>query len=78
MQKIFTADELSKFDGKGGRAAYVAFEGDVYDVTDGPNWGDGEHYGMHEAGMDLTDQMGGAPHGGELFKGYPIVGKFAD
>jgi len=30
----FTLEELGKFDGKEGRQAYVAYKGEVYDVTD--------------------------------------------
>lgn len=60
--KQFTAEELATFDGKEGRAAYVAFKGVVYDVTDSAMWGDGDHEGMHFAGADLTSEHEDAPH----------------
>ena len=31
--KIFSAEELSQYDGKGGRRCYIAYNGLVYDVT---------------------------------------------
>lgn len=58
----FTGDELASFDGKGGRPAYVAYDGIVYDVTESGMWGDGEHEGMHTAGSDLTEAHADAPH----------------
>ena len=60
--KDFTIDELAGFDGKDGRAAYVAYQGVVYDVTESAMWGDGDHEGMHFAGADLTAEHADAPH----------------
>lgn len=57
-----TADELASFDGKGGRPAYVAYEGIVYDVTESGMWDEGEHEGVHFAGSDLTEAHADAPH----------------
>lgn len=58
----FTLQELAAFDGKEGRSAYVAYKGVVYDVTESGMWGDGDHEGMHSAGMDLTEEHDDAPH----------------
>lgn len=60
--KEFTMDQLAGFDGKDGRAAYVAYQGVVYDVTESAMWGDGDHEGMHFAGADLTAEHDEAPH----------------
>lgn len=60
--KEFTTGELSEFDGKEGRPAYVAYQGVVYDVGDSPMWGGGDHEGMHAAGRDLTAEHDDAPH----------------
>jgi predicted heme/steroid binding protein len=60
--KEFTIDELAGFDGKDGRAAYVAYQGVVYDVTESAMWGEGDHEGMHFAGADLTSEHDEAPH----------------
>ena len=53
-EKTFTKTDLSKFDGKNGNAAYVAYEGIVYDVSS--KWEDGEHHGI-KAGIDITSQL---------------------
>ena len=57
--------ELSSYNGKGGKPAYISFKGKVYDVTPSSQWLDGDHLG-HEAGQDLTDAMDIAPHGDEM------------
>lgn len=69
----FTLDELRKFDGKDGRAAYVAYEGAVYDVTGNAMWEDGDHSGWHAAGEDLTEAQEDAPHDAYI-TAFPRVG----
>ena len=69
-------EELSRYDGKEGRAAYIAYKGVVYDVTDNPNWEEGEHMGRVHAGADLTAFLEQAPHGEEVFKELPVVGTY--
>lgn len=58
----FTAEELSGYDGKGGKPAYVAYKGVVYDVTESAMWDEGDHEGLHSAGHDLTGEHEDAPH----------------
>lgn len=58
----FTLQDLAQFNGKDGNPAYVAYKGVVYDVTESGMWGDGDHEGMHSAGMDLTEEHDDAPH----------------
>jgi|GEM_PF-1920366 len=53
-EKTFTKTQLAKFDGRNGNAAYVAYEGIVYDVSS--KWEDGEHHGI-KAGIDITSQL---------------------
>ncbi|MBN2249133.1 MAG: hypothetical protein JW682_02210 [Campylobacterales bacterium] len=69
-----TVDELKKYNGRSGAKAYVAYKNNIYDVTASPFWKEGEHEGVHFAGADLTAQLAGAPHGDEVFKGFPVVG----
>jgi predicted heme/steroid binding protein len=76
--RVLTIEELAAFDGKEGRAAYVAFEGKVYDLTDSAEWEAGLHQEEHPAGTDLTDDMDFAPHGMELLEGFPVVGRLTD
>jgi predicted heme/steroid binding protein/uncharacterized membrane protein len=60
-------EELSKFDGKEGRRAYIGYKGQVYDVTDSRLWKNGQHVKRHFAGRDLTDDLEKAPHTDEVF-----------
>ena len=69
----FTAQELASYDGKGGQPAYVAYQGTVYDVSDSSMWSDGDHEGMHDAGLDLTAEHEDAPHDVHVTE-FPIVG----
>lgn len=65
-ERIFTEQELRRFDGEN-EAAYVAFEGIVYDVSNCPKWHLGLHEGLHFPGLDLTTEMEEAPHAKEVF-----------
>lgn len=69
-----TKSELKLHNGKNGAKAFVAFEGKIYDVTDSHHWKNGEHKGMHSAGLDLTQMMKNAPHSSEVFKDFLVVG----
>lgn len=61
----FTLDDLASYDGKEGRPAYFAFEGQIYDATQSKLWKQGVHMGRHNAGIDLTEALNLAPHGRE-------------
>ena len=70
-----TLDQLKQYDGKNGNPAYVAVDGVIYDVTNVPQWKNGEHNG-YSAGNDLTDiSKNKSPHGVKQLKGIPVVGK---
>ena len=69
-----TLQELSRFDGKEGRPAYIAYRGNVYDVTDSFLWMGGRHQALHQAGEDLTDVLDDAPHGLDLLERVPWIG----
>lgn len=51
--RSFTIEELADNDGAHGRPAYVAVNGDVYDVTEMIRWAGGTHFGVY-AGQDLS------------------------
>ena len=72
--RSFTREELAGYNGKDGAAAYVAFEGKVYDVTGSFLWRSGQHQVRHLAGLDYTDSLGDAPHGADLLERSRIVG----
>lgn len=50
----FSPEELAYYDGSQGRAAYVAVNGIIYDMTMLPGWAGGTHFGQY-AGKDLTE-----------------------
>ncbi len=71
---IFTLEQLKQFDGKAGKPAYIAINGKVYDISSSDLWTEGDHQGMHSAGKNLTGDIVNAPHGEEVFAGFPVVG----
>lgn len=77
MEKEFDRVSLAKFDGHGGRPAYVAVDGIVYDVTDVSAWKDGTHHGKH-AGQDLSEAIRRAPHEKSVLTKLTKVGKLID
>ncbi len=72
--RLFTVQELSHYDGQNGRPAYIAFQGKVYDVSQSYSWRNGEHYLVHKAGTDLSNELQHAPHGTDLLAPFPIIG----
>jgi predicted heme/steroid binding protein len=77
--KSFTREELAKYNGKDGNPAYIAVDGTVYDVTDVPQWKDGEHADKYEAGKDVTKELNTqAPHSASKMDGVPVVGIYTD
>jgi len=73
-----TLDELAYYDGKEGRPAYIAVNGDIYDVSDSFYWQSGIHNGF-AAGQDLTDEiMNQSPHGLANLNRVPIIGKIVE
>ncbi len=77
-QREFTLEELAEYDGSGGRPAYVAVNGIVYDVSLEATWGGSTHFNLY-AGKDLTAQFNGC-HGGnlEVLKNLPQVGSIQE
>ncbi|MDD2900292.1 MAG: cytochrome b5 domain-containing protein [Desulfuromonadaceae bacterium] len=73
----FTLEDLASYDGKEGRPAYFAFEGQIYDATQSVLWRQGVHIGRHNAGNDLTEALKLAPHGREKVTALTVVGKLA-
>ncbi|MBF0464491.1 MAG: hypothetical protein HQK88_09430 [Nitrospirae bacterium] len=78
MKGVFTMDEIAGCDGKDGRAAYVLYKGEIYDVTSSRMWKDGKHVGKHLAGFDHTESLKQAPHSEDKLMKYPKVGKLVE
>ncbi|EIF51797.1 2-oxoacid:acceptor oxidoreductase subunit alpha [Sulfurovum sp. AR] len=68
-----TLEKLKQYNGKNNQKAYIAYKGNIYDVTNSPLWKNGTHQNMHEAGVDLTNVLANAPHGEEVFGKFEIV-----
>jgi predicted heme/steroid binding protein/uncharacterized membrane protein len=74
LMKEFSADELARFNGENGTPVYVAYRGDVYDVSASKLWRNGLHMKRHHAGRDLTTDIQAAPHEPDVLERYPKVG----
>jgi len=72
---IFGPVTLSSFDGKEGSSSFIAFKGNVYDVSGLKLWKNGAHM-KHLAGSDLTSFLPKAPHGEEKLSGLKITGTY--
>lgn len=72
----FSEEELREYNGQDGMPAYIAYNGQVYDVTSSKFWKEGTHFKKHFAGCDLSAEMANAPHSDEVFANYPCVGVF--
>ena len=74
---VLTPEELAAYNGKDGIPAYIAVDGVIYDVTNVPEWKNGEHNGF-SAGNDLTKEIKTvSPHGISRLNGVPVVGRLA-
>ena len=69
----FTIEELAQFNGSGGRPAYVAVGGVVYDLSLEKTWGGGTHFALY-AGRDLTLQFNRCHGQIEVLRNLPVVG----
>ncbi len=74
LSKELTLEQLTAFDGKEGRSAYIAYKGIVYDMTSSRLWKNGAHMTKHQAGTDLTEALKNAPHDAEKVLAMPQVG----
>jgi len=74
FSKEMTPEQLSAFDGKEGRPAYIAYKGLIYDITNSRLWKSGAHMMKHHAGNDLTGVLKLAPHGEDKVLAMPQVG----
>ncbi len=72
--KEYTVDELAKFDGQNGNPAYIAVDGNVYDVTNAAPWANGSHFGQYTAGKDLSKAILLVSHGKAKLSEVPMIG----
>jgi predicted heme/steroid binding protein/uncharacterized membrane protein len=74
-ERQITEDELKECDGQGGRPAWVAYRGKVYDVSASERWAGGTHMKRHQVGGDLTSEFAAAPHDESVLQRMPVVGR---
>jgi predicted heme/steroid binding protein len=74
---VFSTQELSRYYGKEGRPAYVAYRGLFSDVSGSFLWRGGRHQALHDAGRDLSLEFEAAPHGTLVLSRVTIVGRLA-
>lgn len=76
MQELpeYTKSQLALRNGQDKPQIWVAYLGNIYDVTESRLWRNGKHY-EHWAGQDLTDELKDAPHTQAVFEKFVIIGK---
>lgn len=72
--KEYTKSQLALRNGQDRDEIWVAFHGQIYDITTSRLWRNGKHY-EHWAGQDLTDELSDAPHTETVFEKFEIIGK---
>ncbi len=72
--KEYTRSQLALRNGQDKSEIWVAYQGNIYDVTISKLWKNGKHY-EHWAGQDLTPELEDAPHSEKVFEKFTIVGK---
>ncbi len=68
-----TRAQLALRNGQDKDQVWIAYLGNVYDVTASRLWLKGKHY-EHWAGQDLTDELKDAPHTEKVFGKFKIIG----
>ena len=70
----FTKSQLALRNGQDREEIWVAYAGNIYDVSRSRLWRNGKHY-EHWAGQDLSDELADAPHTAAVFEKFNVVGK---
>lgn len=69
----YTKQQLALRNGQDKPEIWVAFNGNIYDVSNSRLWRNGKHY-EHWAGQDLTAELTNAPHTQTVFERFEIIG----
>lgn len=72
--KSYTLQQLALRNGTEKPQIWVAYLGDIYDVSNSNLWRNGKHY-EHWAGQDLSEELKDAPHTEAVFAKFEIIGK---
>ncbi|HBN84328.1 MAG TPA: cytochrome B5 [Clostridiales bacterium] len=76
-ERLFTMQDLSRYNGRDGNPAYIAVNGVVYDVTSNAAWGGATHFGL-SAGTDVTSQFASCHAGQPILSKLKVVGKLVE
>ena len=74
--QTITLSQLALRNGQDKPEIWIAFKGQVYEVTLSRLWRQGKHY-EHWAGQDLTEELKDAPHTEEVFSRFKLIGRLA-
>jgi predicted heme/steroid binding protein len=69
----YTKSQLALRNGQDRDEIWVAYQGQIYDVSRSRLWRKGQHY-EHWAGQDLTQELADAPHNENVFDKFEVVG----
>ena len=69
----YSKQQLALRNGQDKPEIWVAFLGNIYDVSESRLWRNGKHY-EHWAGQDLTEELKDAPHTEKVFEKFTIIG----
>jgi predicted heme/steroid binding protein len=72
--KKYTLQQLALRNGQDKPEIWVAYKGNIYDVTESRLWRNGKHY-EHWAGQDLTKELEHAPHSESVFNKFTKIGE---
>jgi predicted heme/steroid binding protein len=70
---VYSKSQLALRNGQDKPEIWVAYQGNIYDVTESRLWLSGKHY-EHWAGQDLTEELADAPHTEEVFSRFNVIG----
>ena len=74
-ETTYTRSQLALRNGQDRDEIWVAYRGDIYDVSRSRLWQRGNHY-EHWAGQDLTRELDeDAPHLATVFDKFAIIGR---
>lgn len=69
----YSKQQLALRNGQDKPEIWVAFLGNIYDVSESRLWRNGKHY-EHWAGQDLSEELKDAPHTEKVFEKFTIIG----
>lgn len=74
MLSIYSPAQLALRNGQDRPEIWVAYQGQIYDVSSSRLWRRGQHY-EHWAGQDLSAELADAPHTEKVFEQFKVVGR---